>query len=160
MAMMLSKLRGDKMSWRWPFQKEHVLGVFGFFFLCAWAVCLLENAIEEATMQQIAGEMALSETAYVTPSGPDGFNGSDFNLRWFTPTCEVPLCGHATLATAAVIAFELKNTSDVLKFSTASGVLAVSHSVCHVLDTVASIPSHIAFCFPSSSPLLPTTRIA
>lgn len=57
-------------------------------------------------MKQIAAEMNLSETAYVYPSEPtaasDVFTqGSHFGLRWFTPTREVPLCGHATLCTAA-----------------------------------------------------------
>ncbi len=58
------------------------------------AVCILEKAADENWMQQVALEMNLSETAFLFPE-KDGFN-----LRWFTPTAEVELCGHATLATA------------------------------------------------------------
>ena len=58
------------------------------------AVCLLEEAADEEWMQSLAAEMNLSETAYVVP------HGEQFELRWFTPTTEVELCGHATLATA------------------------------------------------------------
>lgn len=58
------------------------------------AVCLLDVAVDDAWMQDLAAEMNLSETAFVTPTA-DGFD-----LRWFTPTTEVELCGHATLASA------------------------------------------------------------
>ena len=58
------------------------------------AVCLLPEPREESWMQAVAGEMNLSETAFVVPE-----EGA-FQLRWFTPTSEVDLCGHATLATA------------------------------------------------------------
>jgi len=58
------------------------------------AVCLLEKAPEDSWMQAVAREMNLSETAYLLPQ--DG----GFGLRWFTPTREVDLCGHATLASA------------------------------------------------------------
>ena len=56
------------------------------------AVCLSERPIESARCQQIAAEMNLSETAFLSPR-EDGYA-----LRWFTPTVEVPICGHATLA--------------------------------------------------------------
>lgn len=58
------------------------------------AVCLLAEPADEAWMQQLAAEMNLSETAFLVPI-EDGYN-----LRWFTPTIEVDLCGHATLASA------------------------------------------------------------
>lgn len=61
------------------------------------AVCILDAAIDENRMQRIALEMNLSETAFVVPLA-DGFR-----LRWFTPACEVRLCGHATLASAHVL---------------------------------------------------------
>ncbi len=61
------------------------------------AVCVLENPQETKWMQLIAREMNLSETAFITKQE----NG--FNLRWFTPATEIPLCGHATLATAHVL---------------------------------------------------------
>ncbi|MDJ0533687.1 MAG: PhzF family phenazine biosynthesis protein [Xenococcaceae cyanobacterium MO_207.B15] len=61
------------------------------------AVCVLETAQDTSWMQLVAREMNLSETAFITKQD-DGFN-----LRWFTPTTEVPLCGHATLASAHVL---------------------------------------------------------
>jgi predicted PhzF superfamily epimerase YddE/YHI9 len=59
------------------------------------AVCLLDAPADEQWMQAVAAEMNLSETAFVVPRA-DG----EFDLRWFTPTVEAELCGHATLATA------------------------------------------------------------
>ena len=61
------------------------------------AVCLLDQAIDDERMQTIAAELNLSETAFVV-EGDDGFG-----LRWFTPTVEVVLCGHGTLAGAHVL---------------------------------------------------------
>jgi predicted PhzF superfamily epimerase YddE/YHI9 len=61
------------------------------------AVCLLPEARHDTWMQQVAREMNLSETAFLLPEN-DGFR-----LRWFTPTVEVELCGHATLASAHVL---------------------------------------------------------
>ncbi len=83
------------------------------------AVCLPETPLEASLMQSIAKEMNLSETAFPEPPGPDGIR----RLRWFTPGLEVDLCGHATLATAAVL-FELGDPSPV-RFRTRSGVLTV-----------------------------------
>lgn len=61
------------------------------------AVCILAHAADKRWMQQVAGEMNLSETAFL-------FRQDDaWNLRWFTPTVEVDLCGHATLASAHVL---------------------------------------------------------
>jgi PhzF family phenazine biosynthesis protein len=61
------------------------------------AVCVLASPREEAWMQRVAREMNLSETAFLYPEG------EGYRLRWFTPTVEVPLCGHATLASAHVL---------------------------------------------------------
>lgn len=61
------------------------------------AVCLLDKPVDATWMQAIAAEMNLSETAFVYHLA-DGFS-----LRWFTPRVEVPLCGHATLATAHIL---------------------------------------------------------
>jgi PhzF family phenazine biosynthesis protein len=66
------------------------------------AVCLLREPASEAWMQGLAAEMNLSETAYVVPRGAVG-DDTRFDLRWFTPTVEVDLCGHATLASAHVL---------------------------------------------------------
>ena len=82
------------------------------------AVCLLEKPEPEEWMQGLAFEMNLSETAFLLPEA-DGWQ-----LRWFTPTTEVDLCGHATLASAKVL---FDNHPDLrgapLKFFTRSGVL-------------------------------------
>ena len=73
------------------------------------AVCLLEEDLSDEKKQQIATEMNISETCYITKDQGKSFTESDtFGLRWFTPTNEVPLCGHATLAAAAVI-FKVRN---------------------------------------------------
>ncbi|XP_070610048.1 phenazine biosynthesis-like domain-containing protein isoform X2 [Erythrolamprus reginae] len=88
------------------------------------AVCLLEDELEEGCHQKIAAEMNLSETAFIRKLHPtDDFTKSScFGLRWFTPTNEVPLCGHATLASAAVL-FRKKNMNPTLTFKTLSGEL-------------------------------------
>jgi PhzF family phenazine biosynthesis protein len=82
------------------------------------AVCILPAPRDEAWMAAVAREMNLSETAYLVPQ--DG----GFNLRWFTPTVEVALCGHATLASAHVLweTGRLK-LSEQARFHTKSGLL-------------------------------------
>ena len=83
------------------------------------AVCLLREEATAEWMQAVAAEMNLSETAFVRRRG-DG----DFSLRWFTPTVEVPLCGHATLASAHVVWEEkLVAPDDPITFHTKSGKL-------------------------------------
>src|SRR4051794_10625557 len=62
------------------------------------AVCVLDSPREERWMQSLAMEMNQAETAYVVRAPDKGEH--DFDLRWFTPTTEVDLCGHATLASA------------------------------------------------------------
>lgn len=84
------------------------------------AVVPLDAWIDDALMQSIALENNLSETAFFVREG-DGFR-----IRWFTPTNEVPLCGHATLASAWVI-FHLHG-GDSISFSSASGPLRVTRS--------------------------------
>lgn len=88
------------------------------------AVVPLEGAwLDKATMQAIALENHLSETAFFRPSSS---NDADFDLRWFTPTREVDLCGHATLASAHVLVRHLGFDSPSVRFSSASGALGVS----------------------------------
>lgn len=82
-------------------------------------VCLLPGSLPTEQMQAIAAELLLPETSFVYP------DGDRFALRWFTPLREVDLCGHATLATAAVIFQQLDKTQDALAFSSASGELWV-----------------------------------
>src|SRR5664279_1831091 len=66
------------------------------------AVCVLREAPSDRWMRDVAREMNLSETAFLVPR--EGVQGEDgYNLRWFTPTVEVDLCGHATLASAHVL---------------------------------------------------------
>ena len=85
------------------------------------AVCVLDRAADETWMQLVAREMNLSETAFVVKQ-EDGFN-----LRWFTPTTEVPLCGHATLATAHVLWTEGHLAEDKAAcFHTLSGLLTAN----------------------------------
>lgn len=76
-------------------------------------VCLLREPLDEPQMQHVAAELNLSETAFVVPR-PDGFG-----LRWFTPTQEVELCGHATLASAHAL-FETGRVGvdDTVRFHT------------------------------------------
>ena len=82
------------------------------------AVCLLDAPRDAAWMQEVGREMNLSETAFVSPQG-DGYD-----LRWFTPTCEIDLCGHATLASAHVLWETERLASDSpAKFRTKSGLL-------------------------------------
>ena len=75
------------------------------------AVCLLSKDLSDETKQKIAAEMNLSETAFVLPMDEkkDFSKSAKFELRWFTPTTEVPLCGHATLASATVLFYEKQN---------------------------------------------------
>ena len=82
------------------------------------AVCVLEKPQSTEWMQLIAREMNLSETAFILKQE------SDFNLRWFTPTTEVPLCGHATLASAHTLWTEgYLKPEEVANFHTLSGLL-------------------------------------
>lgn len=83
------------------------------------AICPLDEWIDAELMQKIALENNLSETAFLVKK--DGF----YELRWFTPTFEIDLCGHATLASAFVIYEVLNSAEDLLKFETKSGLLTV-----------------------------------
>ncbi|XP_025094841.1 phenazine biosynthesis-like domain-containing protein 1 [Pomacea canaliculata] len=93
------------------------------------AVCLLplDRVISDKTLQDIAAEMNLSETAYIRLlSDSESFQTSSrFGLRWFTPVAEIKLCGHATLASAHVLFNILGNTSSSIAFETLSGDLIV-----------------------------------
>src|SRR4030095_1133403 len=84
------------------------------------AVVLLQSFPDEAVMQAIAAENNLAETAVLVSA--DG----EYHLRWFTPTTEVPLCGHATLASAAVVMERLDPSRRSAVFHSASGPLTVT----------------------------------
>ncbi len=88
------------------------------------SVCLLEWELPETAMQATATEMNHSETAFARPlDGPPAL-ATRFSLRWFTPAVEVPLCGHATLATSAVIFRELGNPAQEIYFEAKSGKIS------------------------------------
>src|SRR5262245_30474701 len=84
------------------------------------AVVLFEKFPEDAVMQAIAAENNLAETAFLVPD-----NG-EFRLRWFTPTNEIELCGHATLASAAVLMERLETKRTRVVFHSPSGPLTVT----------------------------------
>ena len=84
------------------------------------AVMVMESFPPEEVMQAIAAENNLAETAFLVPEG------KDYLLRWFTPKVEVPLCGHATLASAAVVMERLEPGRAEVVFHSASGPLKVS----------------------------------
>jgi len=84
------------------------------------AVCPLERWLPDATLQAIAAENNLSETAFFIPQG------RSYHLRWFTPAIEVDLCGHATLAAAHVLYNHMGIKAPALNFESRSGLLSVS----------------------------------
>ncbi len=86
------------------------------------AVVPLQEWLPDQSMQQIAAENNLSETAFFIPEN------DHFHIRWFTPKAEVDLCGHATLATAHILFNELKFKGELIVFESKSGKLAVRKS--------------------------------
>jgi PhzF family phenazine biosynthesis protein len=86
------------------------------------AVVVLESYPDDAWLQALAARNAVPETAFLVPLG------ADFRLRWFTPKVEVPLCGHATLASAAVVMERLEPERRTVVFHTASGALTVQRA--------------------------------
>ncbi|MBT8396215.1 MAG: PhzF family phenazine biosynthesis protein [Gemmatimonadetes bacterium] len=88
------------------------------------AVCILDDEISPEAMLRIAGEMNLSETAFVQKADADGVR----KLQWFTPKVEVPLCGHATLATSHVLIREMGEKPPI-RFETLSGILTVEEEM-------------------------------
>jgi PhzF family phenazine biosynthesis protein len=93
------------------------------------AVMPLERFPADATLQAVAAENNLAETAFLVAEG------GDYRLRWFTPTVEVPLCGHATLASAAVVLERLEPARRGVVFHSASGPLTVHRAAAgYVMD--------------------------
>jgi len=100
------------------------------------AVCLLEKWPEEALLQSIAAENNLSETAFLVGAG------ARYQLRWFTPVAEVPLCGHATLAAAHVLFCHEGSEKRALHFATLSGELMVTREGAgYRMDFPAQVPA-------------------
>jgi len=99
------------------------------------AVVPLDTWIDDDLMQNIAKENNLSETAFFVPVGE-----SEWHIRWFTPAVEVPLCGHATLASAAVIHKRLEHDRWPITLRSASGPLLINvEADNYVLDLPANI---------------------
>jgi PhzF family phenazine biosynthesis protein len=93
------------------------------------AVMPMDRFPADATLQLVAAENNLAETAFLVPEG------GGYRLRWFTPVTEVPLCGHATLASAAVVMERLEPQRDSVVFHTASGPLTASRAAAgYVMD--------------------------
>ncbi|HEV8131891.1 MAG TPA: PhzF family phenazine biosynthesis protein [Acidobacteriota bacterium] len=84
------------------------------------AICPLEQWLDDKTLQGIAAENNLSETAYLVA------RGADYEIRWFTPATEVDLCGHATLASAFVLCNFLDPSRTQVTFLSKSGPLKVT----------------------------------
>ena len=80
------------------------------------AVCMLENDLENATMQSIATEIGFSETAFIKHK-----NANKYSIRFFTPKMEIPLCGHATLAVSKVL-FEIFPEMEKIDFENIQGL--------------------------------------
>jgi len=85
-------------------------------------VCPLPAWLDDATMQNIAAENNLSETAFFVP------RGDDYDLRWFAPAVEIDLCGHATVASAFILFSELGRRGDSVRFHSKSGPLIVTRN--------------------------------
>jgi len=101
------------------------------------AVCLMSCDLEDELYQSIAKEMNLSETAFVEETSLRGI----YNLRWFTPAREVPLCGHATLASAYVLFEHAGFDGERITFHTLSGALYAENT-----------PEGIRLDFPRNDP--------
>ena len=103
------------------------------------AVMPMARFPDDALMQAIAAENNLAETAFLVPSG------GDYLLRWFTPAVEVPLCGHATLASAAVVMERLEPGREDVRFHSASGALNVRREAGgYVMDLPARMASLVS----------------
>jgi PhzF family phenazine biosynthesis protein len=104
--------------------------------------------LADAVMQDIAAENNLAETAFLVPEG------GDYRLRWFTPTTEVPLCGHATLASAAVVMEGLEPGRREVVFHSASGPLTVRRTEAGYLMDFPARPSEPVSAPPGLSEAL------
>lgn len=105
------------------------------------AVLPLDDYPEDTILQALAAENNLAETAFIVREG------DDYRIRWFTPTVEVPLCGHATLASAAVVLERLEPGRDIVLFHSASGPLTVRRGVTGYIMDFPARP-----CVPTTAP--------
>jgi PhzF family phenazine biosynthesis protein len=103
------------------------------------AVMPMASFPADAVMQAIAAENNLAETAFLVREG------GDYRMRWFTPLVEVPLCGHATLASAAVVMERLEPGRKIVVFQSASGPLTVKRTDAgYVMDFPARLSDAVA----------------
>ena len=103
------------------------------------AVMPMERFPADSVMQSVAAENNLAETAFIVPEG------DDYRLRWFTPTVEVPLCGHATLASGAVVMERLEPGRTSVVFHSASGPLTVTRKTGgYVMDFPVRLSEQVA----------------
>ena len=106
------------------------------------AICPLPSWLPDDLMQSIAAENNVSETAFFVTSKTDGV---DFDLRWFTPTVEVELCGHATLATGYVLVEKLGFHKQRIIYGTKSGLLSTERrGELYWVDLPALMPEPLA----------------
>jgi len=107
------------------------------------AVCLLDAWLDDDTMQSIAAENNLAETAFIVA------REGGYDLRWYTPAIEVDLCGHATLAAGFVVLNHLRPDLDSVSFDTMSGKLIVTRE-----------GDRLSMDFPARAPTLATVSQA
>jgi len=105
------------------------------------AVMVLDAYADDAVLQAVAAENNLAETAFLVA------DGADFHIRWFTPTVEVPLCGHATLASAAVVMERLSPGRREVVFHSRSGPLPVRRAASGYVMDFPARP-----CEPTTAP--------
>lgn len=105
------------------------------------AVCFLDHWLDDQVLQGIAAENNLAETAFVAPSDDEV---AHYALRWFTPTVEVDLCGHATLASAFILLTQRDPTRSNVTFTTRGGYLTVHRAGSgYEMDMPARPPSQV-----------------
>jgi PhzF family phenazine biosynthesis protein len=98
------------------------------------AVCPLPEWLDDQTMQEIASQNNLSETAFIVS------HGEEYQIRWFTPAAEVALCGHATLAAAQVVRWFIRPDCSKIDFASMSGRLPVRFEQDLVLLDFPALP--------------------
>jgi len=122
------------------------------------AVCVHDRPLADGVLQAIAREMNCSETAFVQLA--DGAQGAGpLPLRWFTPITEMPICGHATLATAKVLFDTFLPGRETLAFATRSGLLTVARegpalAMDFPADRVVPVPVHAALAEALGAPAI------
>ena len=119
------------------------------------AVVLLEESRNEQWMQEVAQEFNLSETAFLRPKGPD------YELRWFTPTTEVDLCGHATIASAHILyEFGFYDPDETILFHTRSGEISSTFNRGTIEISMPRFKTNPIDAPPLLAQILPNTPVA